>query len=435
MPAERPTFKEWQTLSSESPERVVDQFLGKLQLITAESSRAMIASHFDRERTLSALKASCALEDAPLSGVPYILQDLFDITGLPTQCGAPFDEPFLPPLEQSSLLYQKLNTLGGAFFAKSVPAEFGVDLRGTNPTFGDCPHAKSLRYVCGGGAGASIHAVAEGWAPIAFGLDTTGGIRIPAAFHGLFGFRMGTNDFAREGVFPIVPSIEAVGFATAHCEDLLTAFKAFHRIPISIEGPKEPRGYLLTDLAGPLEPSLKVGIMQLLRELKVDEEPSTRRRLLDAFARGGQALSVIESRELYSIHKYWIEEYGDRYSPAVMQRIQLGRNCNAADAEKAILIQQWIRASLTEFFIDHDFLAIPICTTQSPEKSVWNPDLERDLQQLNAPASLSFLPALILPVECDDGLHGAVQIIIHPRKLHCVPQIIEKVAKYYSIEA
>lgn len=431
MSATRLNFEQWKQLSLEAPERVVDEFLAKLDRIAPESYRSIIASHPDRERILSSLKAGCAREEAPLSGVPYILQDLFDVSGLPTLCGAPFTDPFVAPLEDSSLLYQKLNTLGGCFFAKSVPAEFGVDLRGCNPSYGDCPHADGLRYICGGGAGASIRAVAEGWAPLAFGLDTCGGIRIPAAFHGLFGFRMGINDFARDGVFPIVPSIESVGWVTGFIEDLLASFKAFHRLPLAME-PSRPRGYLLNDLAGPVDPSIKAGVMELIRELNINEDPPIRRRLLDAFARSGQALSVTESRELYSIHKYWIEEYADQYAPTLLQKIKYGRECTTTDAEKAVLIQQWIRACFTEFFVDHDYLVMPISPFPTPEKTIWSADLERDLEQLCAPASLAFLPALILPVSCAEGLHGAVQIIIHPRKLHIVPEILAQVTGYYS---
>ncbi len=432
MSATRLNFEQWQQLSREAPERVVDQFLGKLELISSVTRRALIASHPDRQRLLSSLRAACSHEEAPLSGVPYILQDLFDVRGLPTACGAPFTAPFVAPLEHSSLLYQKLNTLGACFLGKSVPAEFGVDPYGSNPSAGDCPHADGLRYVCGGGAGASIRAVANGWAPLAFGLDTCGGVRIPAAFHGLFGFRMGTNDFAREGVFPIVPSIESVGWVTAFPEDLLTCFKAFYRLPPTVET-RTPYGYLLTDLAGrPLNSSLKAPMMQLLRGLNMDEDPSIRKRLLDAFARARQALSVIEGRELHSIHQYWIEEYRDRYSPPLLQRIEQGQNCTVADAEKSTLIQQWIRASFTEFFVEHDYLVLPISPAPTPEKSIWTPEFEHDLLQLCAPASLAFLPALILPVSCKNGLHGAVQVIVHPRKLHVVPQILAQVTEYYS---
>jgi len=431
MSADCSNFEEWKLLVRENPDQVIDQFLTRLEELTPESYRAMIAAHPDREHLSDALQTALSLESAPLSGVPYVLQDLFDVKDLPTLCGAPFPETFEAELESSSLLYQKMNTLGGFFVAKSVPAEFGVDPRGTNPHFGDCPHADSLRYVCGGGAGASVRMVAKGWAPLAFGIDTCGGIRIPAAFHGLFGFRMATNDLARDGVFPIVPSIESVGWVNAHLDDLLATFNAFHRVPIMVET-KKPRGFILHEIAPSLNLELKAGIMNFSRYLDIDDNPSVRVRLLEAFAQADQALSVIESRELHSIHKYWIEEYEELYAPGLLRRIKAGGDCETAEAEKSTAVQQLVRACFTEFFMDYDFLVLPIATTATPLKSEWNQVIENDLLHLCAPASLAFLPAIILPLHCADGRHSAVQIIINPRRLNIVPQILEQVSALYK---
>ncbi len=234
MPETENHFAYWRSLSQSDPAQLVEHFIARKDQLPPESLRAFIASSPDGDDLLQTIKAGYAKEDAPLAGIPYILQDLFDVEGLPTRCGAPFQDPFDAPLEDGSLLYHKLKSLGASLLAKSVPSEFGLDPRGRNPSFGDCPHADGLRYICGGGAGTCAYAVKSGWAPLAFGLDSSAGIRIPAAFHGLYGFRMSNNAYAREGVFPIIPSLESVGWLTAQAEDLRTTIEAFYPTPAEV---------------------------------------------------------------------------------------------------------------------------------------------------------------------------------------------------------
>ena len=428
------SFAAWRTMAQNEPERLADHFLGKLELLPPESRRALIASTPDRDTLIQNIKTGCAHEDAPLSGVPFVLQDLLDVDGLPTRCGAPFQDPFEAPLEDGALLYHKLKRLGGALLAKTVPSEFGIDPRGRNKSFGDCPHADGLRYTCGGGAGTCAHAVSAGWAPIAFGLDSSAGIRIPAAFHGLFGFRMGNNAYAREGVFPLVPSLESIGWVTAQLEDLQTSIEAFYPTPKILEPAHAatPRGYLLEDSSISLNPDLKTSLMNLVRHLDIDDRPGPNKTLCKAFKESSEAFATIESRELYSIHQYWIEEYRPRYDEDLLRRIDAGQICTPEKADRAAGSQQKIREAMVEFFRSYDYLAIPISPTPTPNKATWSGPLENDLLRLNAPGSLTFLPSLILPFQCDEGRHSAIQLILNPRKLYLSTKILEQVQRFYN---
>lgn len=425
------SFTAWSAFARSEPERLANQFLGKCELLPLESRRAFIASTPEREPLIQSIKAACAEENAPLAGVPYILQDLFDVEGLPTRCGAPFQELFDTPLEDGSLLHHKLKNLGGALLAKTVPGEFGISLRGRNKSFGDCPHADGLRYVCGGGAGTCAHAVKAGWAPLAFGLDSSAGIRIPAAFHGLFGFRMGINDYARNGVFPIVPSLESVGWVCAQPEDLQTTIEAFHPPP-RVMMPATPRGYHLDDPGITLDPKLKAGFMSLVRQLDTDDSPEPNKALCKAFKEANEAFTRIEGRELYAVHRYWIEEYRSRYDESLLRLIESGQICTAEKADRAATVQQNVREAMTAFFRDYDYLVVAISPVPNPDKADWSGQLENDLLRLNAPASLSFLPALILPFPCSRGRHSAAQLILNPRKIHLTAAILEQMSDFYS---
>lgn len=424
-------FEQWRTLVQKSSERVADQFLARLQTLSRTERQTWFAVTPLKHQLLSALNITASDDECPLACVPYVLQDMFDVTGIPTGCGAPFTDPFEAPLEDSSLLYQKLNTLGACFFGKTIPAEFGVDPQGRNPTYGDCKHRDGEQYVCGGGAGAAVRTVSEGLVPLAFGLDTSGGIRIPAAFHGLFGFRMGNNAYARDGVFPIAPSIEAVGWVNNCIADLSATFHAFHHVS-KRDSPKAPRGYLISELSSQVSSEIKSGLLELTRELDIDEDPAVGTHLRKRLAQAGTAYQTLESRELYSIHQYWIEEHRDQYDPTLLKRIQAGIDCKPQTADESAHIQQSLRSSFTEFFENYDYLILPISPVASPEKSVWSDQLEQEILQLIAPASLAFLATIILPFTCPEGGHSAAQVIINPRKLQAVPEILAHLTGYYE---
>ncbi|WP_273890570.1 amidase family protein, partial [Serratia marcescens] len=63
----------------------------------------------------------------------------------------------------------------------------------------------------GGSSSGSASAVARGIVPIAMATDTAGSVRIPAAFHGLIGYRSSSQRYSRRGVFPLSPSLDTLG--------------------------------------------------------------------------------------------------------------------------------------------------------------------------------------------------------------------------------
>lgn len=417
---------------AEQPERLADIFRNRFDLLSPVNQRSLVACYPHRDDLIERIHLVQSKPGQPLAGVPYMLQDLFDVCDLPTRCGAPFQAPFDHELEVSCRLQQALVEMGAILIAKLVPSEFGIDARGRNPSFGDCPHANSSDWVCGGGAGSCAHAVKKAWVPLAFGLDGAGGVRIPAAFHGLFGFRMNDRALTHAGVVPSLPSLESVGCMTHTLDDLSRTFAVFYpHSQINAAG-IAPRGFLLREPGIPISADVKAGLMDIAHCLELETQSELNSALCRGFEHAQDTLERIQNRELYSIHKYWFEEYKDDYDAKLGSRLEAGRNCTGKQADRAAVIQQSIRACFTEFFESFDFLVSPISPQPTPNKTDWSEHLERDLLHLNAPASLGLLPSLILPFPCRDGRYSAAQVILHPNKLELVPQILEKMRRFYA---
>jgi aspartyl-tRNA(Asn)/glutamyl-tRNA(Gln) amidotransferase subunit A len=424
-------FEQWRARMQESPECGLDDILTRLQTLSKIEKQAWFAATPSKQAILDAHRDIVYDETSPLLRVPYVLQDMFDVEGMPTGCGASIKALADTSLEENSQLYQTLQRHGAYLVSKARPAEFGIDPQGRNEAYGDCPHHDGKQFVCGGGAGSVARTVKEGLVPLGFGLDTAGGIRIPAAFHGLFGFRMSNNLYASQGVFPMVPSIESVGWFNHNIADLTATFQAFHQVS-PFHTTDAPLGYYISDLSENVSSEIKSGLMRLTRELAIDDNPVVGTNLIPLLKQAKAAYQTLEARELYSIHQYLIEEHSDEYDKALLARIQKGIDCTHSDAEAAEEIQAKVRQAFTEFFDKYDYLVLAISPVANPEKSDWSDWLESNILQLMAPASLAFLPALILPFSCSGGRHSAAQIIINPRKLQVIPELLAQLTGYYE---
>ncbi len=418
---------QWRNLARSSPDEVIDHFLAGLTHLPEEQSKALFAAIPERERIRAHLPAALSPgeEARPLFGVPFLLQDLFDVEGVPSRCGARLDEILDHPAESSSLLHREVTEQGAWFAGKLAPVEFGIDLRGRAPMPGG-------GFIGAGGAASCAEAVARGLAPLAFGLDTTGGLRGPAACRGVFAYRMGHNRLAREGVFPVAPSLDAIGWITARADEMAAVLRAMYQLTDEEEMDRECHGCYVGDLGGALEPGFKAAAMSIVRELSLEDGPWLQGGPLAAFRAAGNALSVLAGRELYSVHRYWLEEYGDRYDPEVARVIRRGMDRSLVAADEAGQVRDKVTAAFSSLFEDYDYLVFPAVSSASPRVSEWTARAEAEMNALLAPVSLSGLPALLLPVPCADGRSGGLQVVFNPRDKRIVLAVLASLAGFYG---
>src|SRR5690606_29674308 len=104
--------------------------------------------------------------------------------------------------------------------------EFAYGITGANPHYGDCEHPLFPGRTTGGSSSGSAAAVAAGIVPLAIGTDTGGSIRVPAAFCGLFGFRLAPGDTFIADAFPLARRFDTAGWFTANPEDMRLALSA-----------------------------------------------------------------------------------------------------------------------------------------------------------------------------------------------------------------
>ena len=160
-----------------------------------------------------ALRAEPALADAlaldarvaagddpgPLAGLPVLVKDLEDVTGLRTTRGSALFAD-APPATQDGLTPARLRAAGAIVVGKTNLPEFATEGYSANLIFGTTRNPWGLQWSPGGSSGGSGAALAAGLAPIATATDGGGSVRIPAALCGLVGIKPTNGLIARQPI-------------------------------------------------------------------------------------------------------------------------------------------------------------------------------------------------------------------------------------------
>lgn len=168
--------------------------------VTAERAREEARASDRRPRPLS-----------PLDGIPVVWKDLFDIAGTTTTCGSVLLAE-TPPATRDAVLVRRLHTLGMLTIGKTNLSEFAFSGLGVNRHFGTPVNPLDPTRVPGGSSSGAAVAVVTGVAPLAVGTDTSGSIRVPAAFTGTVGYRASHERYGRNDFRALSPTLDCVGF-------------------------------------------------------------------------------------------------------------------------------------------------------------------------------------------------------------------------------
>ncbi len=124
----------------------------------------------------------------PLAGVPMLVKDLEDLTGMTTTKGSVLLAG-APPASSDGLVPGRLRAAGAIPIGKTNLPEFAIEGYTANALFGATGNPWGPDWSPGGSSGGSAAAVAAGMVPIATATDGGGSIRIPASLCGLVGLK------------------------------------------------------------------------------------------------------------------------------------------------------------------------------------------------------------------------------------------------------
>ena len=164
-------------------------------------------------------------DTGPLNGVPVSLKDIYAAAGWPTYAGSPTALP-AEPWARDGTLVARLRRQLAVVTGKTNTVAFAFSGLGTNAHWGTPRNPWDRDRVAGGSTSGGAVSVCEGSALLAFGTDTAGSIRVPAAMTGLAGLKMGAGRWPTDGIVPLSHLLDTPGLIARTARDLAIGYGA-----------------------------------------------------------------------------------------------------------------------------------------------------------------------------------------------------------------
>lgn len=396
------TFREWQLLTPSQAARLVHAQVHRA--LPPGQQRAAIALLAPEDELVARFEA--APRHTPLGGVPFFAKDLFDAAGTPTFAGSLFLNQVRPDPKHDGAFVRALRIAGAVLVGKTQMHEFAYGVTGENPHYGDCEHPLFPGRTTGGSSSGSAAVVAADIAPFSLGSDTGGSVRVPAAFCGLFGFRLTPGDPFIRDAFPLSQTFDTPGWFTRNAADMRSAL---HFLVAQAPDRRAPRGHYFE--YGPLDADVATACRAAAARIAPVADSVTRGELVAGFASALDAYNTIVALEAWQVHCSWAEQYREQYDPLVWQRLNRVHCISAAQGESARVELAKVRAVWDRYFAANDFLVMPSSPASAPLKVDCTLEMRTRILTITTPVSLGGLPALTVPVLLPSGLTTGLQII------------------------
>lgn len=238
----------------------------------ASMSEAHLHAYLTIDRS-GATAAAVAADEAfaagtdvgPLQGIPIALKDNMCTIGVETTAASQILAGWVPPYDGTAV--KRLKDAGAVVVGKTNLDEFAMGSSTENSAFGETRNPWDADFVPGGSSGGSAAAVAVGSAFGAFGSDTGGSIRQPAALCGVVGMKPTYGLVSRYGLIAFASSLDQIGPFSRSVADsavLLDAVAGWDQFDAtSIDGP-------VPNLAGSIGGGVKGLRIGLVTELMGD---------------------------------------------------------------------------------------------------------------------------------------------------------------------
>lgn len=334
-----------------------------------------------------------------LDGVTVAVKDLFDVEGFAVGAGNPLFLAESAPATSTAPAVASLLRAGASVAGIAQTDEFAYSIAGANAHYGTPPNGAVPGALPGGSSSGPASAVATGQARLGLGTDTAGSIRVPASYQGLWGLRTTHGAVPLDGVWPLAPTFDTVGWLTRDAATLRAAVTVTLGVGESLESP-----------AFVVAPSLRRG---LAPEVLAAFDAAVAR-----FAPGeaelpepDELLSIfrtIQPAEAWRSDGRWVSAHRGALGPGVRERFEIAEATTETSETAARAALELARERLDSILGDR-VLLLPSASSAAPSAAASAAELDAvrtATLRLCSVAGVAGRPALSVPVMSVTGPFG-----------------------------
>lgn len=334
----------------------------------------------------------------PLSGATFVVKENIDVAGQVSTNGHPQWAATHPPARANAAVVDRLLAAGARLVGKAHMDEMAYSLLGANPHFGTPINPAAQDRHPGGSSSGSAVAVAAGLVTFALGTDTAGSCRAPAAFCGVFGFRSTHSAISVDGVAPLAPSLDVIGWFARDLGCMAAVGDAL--LPPDSGAEDYEEAVLLSDAFRGVETEFAAAAAPAIDMLK--SGPWREGRLDDDFLKTALAhFRNLQAHEAWASHGAWIGANHPTFGKGVEERFAIASKVTLDQKKAALAFGEEARRRIDALLGDKGFLVMPTAPFRSPllTESEEQLDAKRyQMMRLFLIASYWGLPQISLPL-------------------------------------
>lgn len=374
-----------------------------------------------------------------LDGLTFAVKDVYAVAGHSSSAGNPDWLRSHNPSKEHAAVVRQLLQSGATLRGATHTDELMYSLGGENHHYGTPINPRATGCIPGGSSSGSAVAVASGSVDFALGTDTGGSIRVPSAYCGVYGFRPTHGAVDMEGVIPLSPQFDTVGWIADRMDvlqkvgEVLLGFgRMDEKVTMSIDGNLELRDNLQKNIVDPIQKNM--GTLFVATDCWDLVAPKDVSILVDGLNRlrtgadhflkteiAREGLKVwmdvfreLQGNEIWTTHSAWIEKVKPVFGPDIAARFSWAASLAGKDHSIAQNKGKEISTQLRQLLGKDNCLVIPTVSGPAPLRGGDLRQLEENrsgAMMLSCIAGLAGLPQVTLPMLSTNGLPLGLSVI------------------------
>ncbi|CAG7882738.1 unnamed protein product [Brassica rapa] len=362
----------------------------------------------------------------PLTALSFAISDLFDVTGYVTGFGHPDWVRTHEPASSTCPVVSTLVEGGATCVGKTVVDELAFSISGETKHYESPTNPAAHDRIPGGASSGAAVAVATNAVDFALGIDTVGGVRVPAGYCGVLGFKSSHGAISNAGIIPVSSSLDSVGWFARDPNTLRRVGHVLLHLPFAT--PRNPRQIILADdyfqlLKIPVDRITQVVIKsaeklfgkQLLKHQNLENYFESKVPSLKEYARTkaisstkvptsrllANVMQLLQRHEFLQNHGDWINTVKPAIDPVISSQLSENSKLTNEEIENLNTVRNQTRAAINSLLKDDGILVIPTMPTIPPKlgsKEIISEDYQNRASSLLSIASISGCCQVTVPL-------------------------------------